>query len=61
LVDGIKKNTLSGASSMLWWKCKMHTIFWVGKQEGRRALGRTRQREEYRTTLGQDRGSDRLL
>ena len=46
------RNTLSGACSMLWWKCEMHTM----KQEGKRTLGRTRQREEHRTTLGQDRG-----
>jgi hypothetical protein len=31
-------------------------MFWVGKQEGKRIFGRTRQREEYRTTLGQNMG-----
>jgi len=46
---------------MLWQKFEMHTIFWVGKQEGKRTLGRTRQRDDYRATLGQHRGSDRLL
>jgi hypothetical protein len=56
LGDGINKNTLSGACSMLGWKCEIHTMFWERKREGKRTLGRIRQRKEYRTTLGQDRG-----
>jgi hypothetical protein len=31
LGDGINKNTLSGVCSLLWWKCEMHTMFWVRK------------------------------